>query len=430
MNWTWVPTFSRAREIPARSTVNAHWLVALRWAQIAGQAATIAIGRWVLGHPIPLVGLYAVVAVGVLSNVGLRYRVSRNERVTERALAFAMVLDVVLLTLLLQLTGGPDNPFAFLYLVQIALATVLLRAGWTWFLGGLSLIGFGLLLVWSVPLTMSAQERSLGMWVALGVAAGFIVHFLVRINSALAAREAELERAKQRAAKREHISALATMAAGAAHELATPLSTVALVARELERKLTIPQLVADARLIREQTGRCRSILDTMVGGAGTVGETVQERTVEALLREAVQGTRAEPPIEIEVDAQTGQTIVAIPPRALGQALRALLTNAQDASPGKPVRLAAELTDQRLLVSVVDGGPGMPADVLSRLGEPFFSTKAPGRGMGLGVFLSRAVIEQLAGSMEIDSREGRGTSVNISLPRDVRVTSTRVSSSGI
>lgn len=446
-----VPRLSRRlRAIPDRNAVNVQWLVRLRWAEIVGQAATILAAHMFLGVDLPVAALAGVVAVGLVSNLALEGWAVRGGRppggggdpagsargagavsprgVSERLLAAVMALDVALLTLLLNFTGGPLNPFGFLYLVQIALATVLLRAAWTWALVALSFTCFGILLVDHRPLEVPDETRMYGMWVALGVAAAFIVHFLVRITSALAQREAELAEARNLAARQDRLASLATMAAGAAHELSTPLSTVALVAKELERHLVKAggdqQLVDDAKLIRGEVGRCRAILDQMAGGAGTVGESVEPLRIDELLTEGLSGVRAAPAIQREVDPAVAAARVRLPPRAVGQALRSLVTNAQDASPADGlVTVRARLvgqgtTDPQLRIEIVDRGPGMTPDVLARLGEPFFTTKSPGRGMGLGLFLARAVIEGVGGTLGILSQPGKGTTVTVALPTEI------------
>ena len=408
--------------IPEASAVNATWLIQLRWAQIVGQAATVLFADVALGVDLPLPWLWAVVAVGLGSNLVLAASVRRRGRADQRALAAVMALDVAALTGLLYLTGGADNPFGFVYLVQIALATVILEAAWTWALVALSFVGFGLLLLLDHrPLTVSPHTRAVGVWVALGVASAFIVHFLVRVTDALAARDAELAEAHNLAARQERLASLATMAAGAAHELATPLGTVALVAKELERHLADHEnrtLAEDARLIREQVGRCRGILDQMVGGTGAAGEGLVAQPVSEVLAEAMTVVRPAPAIRTNASPEVAATVVNLPVRAVTQALRSLITNAQDASPaGSEVLVSATCRAGVLAIDVVDRGRGMSAEVLARIGEPFYTTKQPGRGMGLGLFLARAVFESIGGAMAIDSREGVGTRVTVTMPTD-------------
>jgi two-component system, sensor histidine kinase RegB len=212
------------------------------------------------------------------------------------------------------------------------------------------------------------------------------------------------------------------MAAGAAHELSTPLGTVALAAKELERALTRtqePELVADARLIREQVGRCRTILEQMAQGAGTVGESVTTCTLGELLDESLVGVRDAPEVHRDVPDDLARTDLRLPPRAVSQALRSLITNAQDASPpNAAVVLAVRCDDQTVELAIRDRGAGMPGEILERIGEPFFTTKPPGRGMGLGLFLARAVIEAVGGTLHIASTAGSGTEVRVALPTDV------------
>ncbi|MEO6773163.1 MAG: ATP-binding protein [Kofleriaceae bacterium] len=418
--------------IPERNWVNIQWLARLRWAEVAGQAVTVIAAQFSLEGKLPIGSLLAVIGIGVVSNLfleayffggrrGLRGRpVAPTRTVEEWHLALVMMVDIASLTGLLYLTGGPHNPFSFLYLVQIALAAVLVRALWTWTLVGLSFVGFGILILAHHPLAIPEDSRVIGAWVALGVASAFVVHFLLRITGALAQREHELTEARGLAARQERLASLATMAAGAAHELSTPLGTVALAAKELERALAVDRddLAADARLIREQVGRCRTILEQMQQGAGTVGEGVAACSVGELLDETLVGIREAPRVVRELAEAVAASKLRVPPRAVSQALRSLVTNAQDASPPTAaVRLAVTRDGGVLTLVIRDRGTGIPPEVLERIGEPFFTTKAPGRGMGLGLFLARAVIEGVGGSLQINSSSS-GTSVHVRLPTDV------------
>jgi len=416
--------------IPERNWVNIQWLARLRWAEIAGQAATVLVAQFLLDGALPIAALFAVIGVGLVSNLAIElYFFGDRQRplavvrpVHERQIAFVMMLDIAVLTGLLYFTGGPHNPFAFLYVVQIALATVLVRELWTWVLVGLSFVGFGILLVAHHRLEIPEARRAIGSWVALGVASAFVVHFLRRITGALAERDAELTEARGLAARQERLASLATMAAGAAHELSTPLGTVALAAKELERALTKAEqteLAADARLIREQVGRCRAILEQMAQGAGTVGENVATCRVGELLDEAMVGIRDAPVIHRDIPAELVRARLRLPPHAVSQALRSLITNAQDASPPTvAVVVAVSRNASTIELAIRDRGAGMPSEILARIGEPFFTTKPPGRGMGLGLFLARAVVEAVGGTLQIDSKAGEGTSVLVALPTDV------------
>lgn len=416
-------------QIPERNWVNIQWLVRLRWAEVAGQAGTVLVGQFLFDGALPIAALFTVVAIGLVSNLAIELHYFGDRRsdlaarpVQDVQIALVMMLDIAVLTGLLYFTGGPHNPFAFLYVVQISLATVLVRALWSWVLVGMSFVGFGILLLAHQPLAIPDDRRSLGMWVALGVASAFVVHFLRRITGALAERDAELTAARGLAARQERLASLATLSAGAAHELSTPLGTVALAAKELEHALTkasLPELAADAKLIREQVGRCRGILEQMAQGAGTVGENVAACTVAELLDESMVGIRDAPVVHRDVPAEVLKLSLKLPPRAVTQALRSLITNAQDASPPtSSVVVAVRAEAHAVELTIRDRGAGMPSEILARIGEPFFTTKAPGRGMGLGLFLARAVVEAVGGNLHIQSEAGEGTEVRVTLPTDV------------
>jgi two-component system, sensor histidine kinase RegB len=439
----------RFASIPERTAVNIQWLVRLRWAQILGQSATVVVAQFVLGVALPVTLLTMLIGVALLSNIVLEWRyVTRQKSIRSPAsaaptaqprvvddwkVALIMALDIVLLTAMLYLTGGAHNPFAFLYVVQIALAGVVLRARWTWLLVGFTFAGFGTLVLDHWPLALSDRSSTIGTWVAIGVASAFVVHFLLRITNALQMRESELAEARYLTARQERLASLATMAAGAAHELSTPLGTVALAAKELERALQssdrqtpLVELAADARLIREQVGRCRVILDQMAQGAGTVGEELATCTVQQLVDEVLQGVRQRPVVATSIAIEVAETNAKLPRVAVTQSLRSLITNAQDASvaiaPGNPpaVILQVERIHGRLVLQIIDKGAGMPSDVLSRVGEPFFTTKSPGQGMGLGMFLARAVIEGVGGSLNIQSALHEGTTARVEVPADATV----------
>jgi two-component system sensor histidine kinase RegB len=267
------------------------------------------------------------------------------------------------------------------------------------------------------------------MWVAFGVAAAFIVYFLLRVRRALELREAELYAARARAAREERLVSLATLAAGAAHELATPLSTIAVVAKDLERDVAgtggDPRAVEDVRLVRSQVERCRDILARMRADAGDAGgEAFAPITVSELMHEIAAGPKAKGvapadangTVVADLPAGLAGARLTVPRRALVQAARVLLENAHQASPpGAEVVIGIAREGAFVRLQVRDRGGGIAPGVLARIGEPFFTTKPAGQGMGLGVFLARSIAERLGGGLSFDSSPGRGTTATLSLP---------------
>jgi two-component system sensor histidine kinase RegB len=413
-----------------RDRVNLNWLVQLHWWAILGQCVVVAAAEaWTpIGLPLAALGVLLVLEVG--ANVALAAW-ARRGRITDGSVAAVMFIDVAVLTVLLDLTGGASNPFSTLYLVNVALAAVFLPLRWSWALMAASLIGFGALFVHEgivgepshhirSDLDHAALMRSHlhGMWIAFALAAVFVVFFVQRVSSALAARERELHDARAQAARREKLASLATLAAGAAHELSTPLSTIAVVARELERSLTddvSPEVRIDLQLVRDQVGRCREILDRMAAHAGeNVGEPLAPLTIRRWIESSLDGFSARARVRVEASEEDAEIVG--PPRALADALRGLVKNAVQASPpGEQVTLRVAAAGGRVRATVLDRGSGMTPDVLARVGEPFYTTKGPGEGMGLGLFLTRALAEQLGGVFQIVSRPGAGTEAWIDLP---------------
>ncbi|RKH49606.1 sensor histidine kinase [Corallococcus sp. AB050B] len=413
-----------------RARINLVWLLRLRWGVLVGQAVLVAVAAWGLKLVLPVPALVALLGIEALTNAAVRAGLARARPVAEAAIFGLMLWDTLVLTGLLALSGGTHNPFTALYLVNVALGTVLLPPRRTWAMLGFTLVAFGSLFLLQ-DVTLPELERPdhaelmrlhlSGMWVAFAVAAGFIVYFIQRVTRALARREQELEQARARHARQEKVASLATLAAGAAHELSTPLSTIAVVAKELERALAASQtsesVREDLRLIRQQVDRCRDVLVQMSADAGqTTGEPFQPIPLERLVEETLSELSGRERVRVDVPEAMKKHPVHGPPRALARVLRGLVKNALQATPvgrGVELRVVPEGTGARL--EVRDEGQGMPEAVLARAGEPFFTTKAPGEGMGLGLFLARSLAEQLGGALELRSKAAEGTTVSLSLP---------------
>ncbi|MCI0572466.1 MAG: ATP-binding protein [Myxococcaceae bacterium] len=407
------------------------WLLRLRWGAMVGHAAVLATIHWGMGVALPLVPLLVLLVLGAASNVALNAWLRSGVEVSPRALAVVMHFDAAVLTGLLALSGGPFNPFSILYVVNVALAAILLPSRACWMLAAVSLALFGALFLLpeqgpfglALPDHASLMRLHLhGMWVAFAVAAGFVVFFVQRVTRAMAAQQEALAAARSLQARHERVAGLATLAAGTAHELSTPLSTIAVASAELERALSGLSLPAEVRedvaLIRSQVRRCRDVLHHMSDSAGQpLGEPLVTRTLAAWVQAAMEGLPGAEQVQCPPARHLSALRVRGPARALDRALRGLVKNALQASPpGTPVVLTADEEGGTLTVTVHDAGPGLPPEVRARAGEPFFTTKAPGEGMGLGLFLTRTLLEPLGGVLELGDSPHGGCAARLRLPR--------------
>jgi two-component system, sensor histidine kinase RegB len=427
-----------------RLVINPGWLVKLRWAAVIGQIMTISIVGWGFGIPLAYPPLVIIIAIIAATNVAFHlwcHQMGRQPLVAQQAsrvesvLGSLLLLDLCALTGLLYYSGGAGNPFILFYLVNLALSAVLLRPLWAWALTFLATAAMRMLIAFHVPFPIArdeliptpfgeltgAQLLGLGQLVAVATAATVITYFVTRLTRDQARLEQELRVIDQRRARSEKLEALGALAGGAAHELASPLSTIAVVVKELSRRVANSpapsELTDDLQLIREEVDRCRSILNRMAADAGDIsGEGVRLVSPDELIEEILTGLRLRTRVQKSLGPGVDQVRLCVPKVALAQALRGLVQNALDASGSAgTVSLSAEIAGKRLRLECRDEGVGMPTEVLARAGEPFYTTKGVGRGMGLGVFLARSVVDRLGGSLELHSRAEQGTTATVLIP---------------
>jgi two-component system, sensor histidine kinase RegB len=423
-----VPTLSidpvAAARGRAADPIGLAWLVTGRWTTLAAAIGAVVAGqRAAEAQLTPAEATVAVLAI-LLSNLWLWWRV-RSARPTSATMAGALVCaDVLLLSWILLECGGVLNPASVFYLVQIVLVALVLGRTWTWIVTALSVTGYAALFLTPTDALRAAQgmhpEIALhmqGMWIAFAMTALIIAVLVTRLAISVERRDRALEVLRERGMRASRVAGLATVVAGAAHELSTPLGTIAVAARELERAIAQrggdADLAGDARLIRVEIDRCRSILNQM---AGRIAEPMGEspRPIDEAIGLLGAGERA----RIQT-ASVPELPVVWPGGVVSQALGNLLRNALQASERDAVQIgASRLADGRIQLIVVDRGRGMTPDELSRAGEPFFTTKPPGSGTGLGVFVTRSAMEQLGGELALSSTLGAGTSATITLPDSV------------
>lgn len=411
--------------------LNFRWLVALRWAAVVGQTITVLVVVAYFHIALPLVGVATVLGLEVLLNLVAHWASRTRTAPSEFEVAIWVLGDLSAFTALLYLCGGPSNPFSFFYILHVAVAALTLSPAYTWTLVVVSAAGYASLFAWNVPLgapenpAVSREQVLLyGAWVAYALGSSCIAYFLHRARAALRLREVLLAEQRELRLHAERLSSLTTLAAGAAHELSNPLSTIAVVSKELEHELGRLLLgseagktaVADVALMRSQVERCRKILGRMAHTAGQApGETERWFRVRQLLEEAVAELPDASRVVLQVSPELESAELFAPKEALAQALRVLVDNALDAS-AEPVLVVLSL-DGHLSIRVRDQGKGMSRDVLQRALEPFFTTKPPGKGMGLGLFLARNIAERLEGTLTLHSEPNSGTSAELRMPAE-------------
>ncbi len=398
------------------------WLQPVRWATCVVLWTLLGV-LWLFPHldlslrEVSWLGLTAAIC---RTAVVVAYH--RRLRVPSGLKGVALVGDAMLLTGLLDTTGGPFNPFIVMYAAYIWIAAAAVSPVWAAVVAVASMSAFGWLVLDHLRAGLLEHHRLndfpthlFTMWFSGAGIAELVAHYVARARAVLAQRQAQLDEARERAALSERLASLTTLAAGAAHELSTPLATIAVAARELERnaaRIVEPAAVGsalrdDARLVRSELDRCQAILDGMSGRAGSGLPAVLEPMVPPAIAQFVQerltdDRRAR--LSVEIAPQTPR------PAATGaemvQAISSLLKNAFDASAlTDGVVLRFGVRGGMVRVEVCDRGAGMSADVRRRAGEPFFTTKEPGQGLGLGLFLVRTFAERSGGTLEFDDKGG-------------------------
>lgn len=432
-----------------RNFLNASWLVNLRWVAVIGQVATIVGAIAIFKAQLPAIWpLIVVISLTAFSNVLLAYwfakgnRVNLNVKTWNAQLGLVMVMDMLSLTALLFATGGPNNPFFLFIFVNISLSALVLNRNWAWGVNLLAnlcflLITFEHLKVAQLDMGLpplrsqgQLQLKHIALLVAFATCSTVIMYFMTRLTAELRAQQLEVRNVQLKQARSEKIEALGTLAAGTAHELATPLSTIAIVAKDVEQAFELhppdfpgaEDVIEDVHLIRSQLDRCRSIIDRMSSHAGeAVGEPIRPYPLIRLANASLEGLLGRGRVHLDILPEDEKSIVAVPIDGLSQAIRGLVQNALDAdSSDRPVLVNIRRSDGNWRWEIIDRGPGMPPEVLERVSEPFFTTKSPGKGMGLGVFLAKNVVRRLGGTVSHRSNEASeslntGTTVTILLP---------------
>jgi two-component system sensor histidine kinase RegB len=422
----------------------------LRWVAVLGQLTTVMTVYFWLKIQIEIQPILGTIALTGLTNLIYQLFTAMTSRREisrdwpwEMIVTGVMAFDLLLLTALLYYSGGLMNPFCVFFLVNMCLAGVTLSPRSTGILLNVEIACCVFLIFYNVPVPELLHGLGIhefrqwptfalmqyGMLIAITTCSLVIAYFTTILSTTLRQRDQELRDAEMLRARGEKLEALGTLAAGAAHELSTPLSTIAIVSKELDRemqKTTLPAIVReDIQLIRNEVDRCSEILNRMSAKAGrqTI-ESLVTFSAQDLADEIDSGLADHARVRWEYTPDVENFNLHGPLILMSQALRGLIHNALEASaPAGEVFCQYDLlssnghASQRRFIKLIisDSGPGMSPEILKRVGEPFFTTKPTGKGMGLGLFLCRSVIERLGGTFQMESVLNEGTKVIVTLP---------------
>jgi len=409
------------------SSAQIRWFVQFRWLELLTQALIFVLLTFLSQNLMALIGFGVVLLVSIAVTFVVTFR---SKLLNQKIISLVLLLDIIILALMLYFSGGANNPFSLFFITQVSLGAILVGERWTWLLAIVSSFCYGLLFIFSVELPALSPHGHAGhepfslhlqgMWLAFSILAATQAAFFTKIVRALSEREAELRELALKAQRSERLAAVTALAASAAHELNTPLSGIKLSAEEivdkLEQKIDLNVLKEDAFYILSEVTRCSEILKRLRQEAGDLeGQVSEEISFEEIVSEVrarLSGKGAE---RIKVAETALELSVHGPKRPLIEAICALTKNALESAPGALVKLSVTRNVKAQQVLIKDNGGGIAPDIIGRVGEPFFTTKEGGRGLGLGVFLARSFVEKLGGSLGIKSELGVGTEAILNFP---------------
>ena len=393
------------------------WLVRLRWVAITAQFVTLSFVARILWSPLLLVPLGIVVVLLILGNLrAIATLSSDTQPVGQDVLLSQLVLDVVALTAFFVLAGGRDNPFTPLYLVHVAMAAIMLRPALSATLTAAVLVCYGLLHITHVPLLLDNHYLKretlipMGQIVSFAITSVSVAAFVMGMANTLRARKRQLLEARDRSARTDRLRSVGTLAAGAAHEINTPLSTIDLRIRRIRRRHSDMETAKDLGVIASQLDRCKAVVDQLLIGAGDPSASEMARQpLSALVEEAVHLWSFGSGLEVDYQDRSRGLSVEVPRIAFTQGLINLLENAKEAQMAvrqtEPLVVRVIREGEKGVVLLRDRGCGLPQNE-ERVGEPFFTTKET--GTGLGVFVARAVADGAGGGLRYVGGDGTFT----------------------
>ncbi|CAD5107982.1 ATP-binding protein [Zestomonas carbonaria] len=396
-------------------------LTLIRILVLAAQAASVGFAYLSGLLPLPWLPLAITLGVSAILCTLTALRLRGPWPVTELEYAAQLACDLIIHSVLLYYSGGSTNPFVSYYLVPLTIAAATLSWFYTVVLAGLALAAYTLLLAWYHPLELVLIEREklliYGMWLSFALAAGLITFFAAKMAEELRRQEEARARRREEDLRDQQLLAVATQAAGAAHELGTPLATMSVLIKEIRREHRDPLLQEDLGVLQEQVQLCKDSLQQLVRAAeADRRQAVVEQSAVAWLESTLNRWHLMRP-EATYRYQclgSGAVPRLATPADLTQALLNLLNNAADACPDK-LDIRLDWDEQELVLNIRDQGVGVPLAIAEQIGKPFITTKG-GKGFGLGLFLSQASVTRAGGSVKLYNHEEGGTLTELRLPR--------------
>ncbi len=400
-------------------------LTVIRMLVLAAQAGWVGIAYKAQLIPLPWAALGVTLGVSLVLCLATALRLRGPWPVTEVEYAVQLGCDLIIHSALLYFSGGSSNPFVSYYLVPLTIAAATRPWLYTIVLAGLALAAYTVLLVWFHPLNIAPAQRDYlliyGMWLSFALAAGLITFFVARTSQALRRQEQIVAQRREEGMRDQQLLAVATQAAGAAHELGTPLATMSVLLKELRQAHPKdPLLQEDLALLQEQVKLCKDTLQQLVRAAeADRRQAIQEQGVNEWLEAVLRRWHLMRPEATYryLNLGPGSAPRLTPPTDLTQALLNLLNNAADACPDD-LEICVDWTATDICLSIRDHGPGVPLAIAEQLGKPFFTTK--GKGFGLGLFLSQASVTRAGGTVKLYNHEDGGTLTELRLPRSYGV----------
>lgn len=415
--------FSTLNQSP--SNKNLQRLFQLRNISIAAQSTVCAAVYFTTDITLPWFGMGLVIAVLITLNLFTWLRLHKKWPVLHIEFFLQLLIDVFALTAILYLSGGSTNPFISFYLLPLTIAAATLPRRFTWSMAGITIGCYTLLLFNYIPLPHDHSKHLIefnlhvsGMWLAFVLSTVIIAWFVVQMSNSIRNRDRELSEAREHALRNEQIIALGTLAAGAAHELGTPLSTMAVITGELQQEYTDDHdFQTNIHILRDQITHCKQTLTQLLANAGqSRTEDGSGEPVDYFLRQVLDKWKLmRPSIKFTYDCQGVQPAPQIMSnQSLSQSILNLLNNAADAS-SECINITSNWEANTLHLEIIDDGAGLTDEVKQRAGEAFFTSKKPGQGFGIGLFLANANIERFGGNVRLFNHESGGACTYVTLP---------------